>query len=380
QQASERFEYEKAAKLRDQIRALNYIQNKNSNLFNIENADVIGIAKMGDIACIQLFIFRNGQNYGNKIYFFEQVLDENIEKILEIYLVQYYQNNPIPKEVILSIPIEEKEEIEKAFGLKITISKPGDKASIFVNDNANNALNRKYEDKSKRITIFRELEKIFDIKNPIKRIEVYDNSHIMGAHAVGAMIVATEEGFSKKHYRKYNISKTEIGDDYAMLREVLARRLSKLEEIPDLLLIDGGEGHLSTAKQVLDELNLQLPLVCISKGIDRNAGKEIFHQIDKEAFTLDKHSPIMKYLQIIRDEAHRFAITSHRKKRQAAMNFSILKQIPGIGAKRRQVLINHFTSIEEIKNSNITQLIKLEGINKKIADSIVEFFSRVSSS
>ena len=380
QQASSSMEYEKAAKYRDQLRSLNYIQNKNTNLFNLEDADVIGVAKDGDIACIQLFLFRNGQNYGNRCFFFDRVLDEGIEKILAVFLAQIYQNNSIPKETLVSLSPEDKEALEEAFKIKIVIAKSGDKlkAIQFAQDNAKMALNRKYQDKQQKQILFKQIQELFEIKTPIKRIEVYDNSHIMGAFAIGAMVVATEEGFSKNKYSKYNIKTTDIGDDYAMLMEVLTRRLSKLEDTPDLLLIDGGEGQLTSARSVLDELKLDIPLVCISKGIERNAGKEVFHQTGKPAFTLDKSVPVMKYLQILRDEAHRFAITGHRKKRSQAMNFSVLSQIPGIGPKRRKVLINHFTSIAEIKDASIEVLRKLEGLNQKLAEEIFNFFRQLN--
>ena len=300
-------------------------------------------------------------------------------KILTVFLAQFYQNNPIAKEIILAIEPEEMKELIEAFAMKIIIPKTSDrlKAIQFAQDNAKVALTRKYAEKQYKQSLLTQVQELFEIATPIKRIEVYDNSHVMGAHAIGAMIVATEDGFTKKHYRKYNIKNTDIGDDYAMTREVLTRRLTKLEEgqHPNLLLIDGGEGHLSTAWQVLEELGLtNIPLVCISKGVERNAGKEIFHQINKEAFTLDKNMPIMKYLQILRDEAHRFAITSHRQKRNQAMGFSVLNQIPGIGPKRRKILINHFTSISEIENASIEQLKKLEGLNQKTAEEIFKYF------
>lgn len=378
QQASDELNYEKAAKYRDQLRALNYIQNKNLNLFNITEADVIAIVKDGDSACIQLFLFRNGQNYGNRYFFFDQVLDEPLEKILTMFLVQFYQTNDIPKELILNLLPEDKEELIEGFGFKFIAPKSGEKlkAIKFVEENAQIALGRKFKEKQNQQDLLLQVQKLFSINHPIRRIEVYDNSHISGAHAIGAMIVATEDGFSKKHYRKYNINTTSIGDDYAMMREMLFRRLSKInkDNEPDLLLIDGGEGHLTTAQEVLKQLNLAIALVCISKGVERNAGREVFHQTGKPPFTLDKNLPIMKYLQILRDEAHRFAITSHRQKRTNSINFSLLKDIPGIGPKRRKLLINHFTSMEDIKNASIEQFTNLSGINRKTAEEIFKYF------
>lgn len=380
QTASDNMEYEKAARFRDQLRALNYIQNKNANLFNVEEGDLIGIAKEGDVACIQLFLFRNGQNYGNRCFFFDKVRDDELTKILSFFLIQYYQTNEIPKETITYIMPEDSENLKEAFGINIIIPKSGDrlKAVIFAEENAQMALSRKSNEKNQKRLLLDELQNLFQFENKINRIEVYDNSHISGAHAVGAMIVATEDGFNKKAYRKYNIKSTDIGDDYMMMSEVLTRRLSKLDQnnMPDLLLIDGGVGHLNIANQVLRRLNLSIPFVCISKGVDRNAGKEIFHQVGRECFTLDRLSPIMKYLQIIRDEAHRFAITSHRKKRTMAMDFSTLKQIPGVGMAKQKLLINYFTSIEEIKNATMEQLLRVGGINNKTAQEIFNFFRK----
>ncbi len=377
-QASNNLEYEKAAKYRDQLKALNYIQNRNVNLFSLEEADVIGIDKLGDHACIQLFLFRNGQNYGNKSIFIDQVEDESIEKILSIFLVQNYQINNPPKDIILSAIPEDINDLEEAFNLNLVIPKGGEKLKVlnFATENAKMALLRKFEEKESKIEILTKVQKLFNVKNKISRIEVYDNSHISGAMAVGAMIVATEDGFSKKHYRKYNIKSNSVGDDYMMMKEVLTRRLVKKENLPDLIIVDGGQGHLGVAVEVLNHLRLDIALVCMSKGVDRNAGKEIFHQKDKEPFTLDKNDELMKYLQIIRDEAHRFAIESHRKKRKMAINVSTLTKIPGVGAKRRKILVDHFTSLEEIKRASVEQLIKLDGISKKIAEEIKEFFDK----
>jgi excinuclease ABC subunit C len=380
QNASDNMEYEKAAKHRDQLKSLNYIQNKNGNLFNIENADVVGIAKEGDLACVQIFFFRNGQNYGNRCFFFDKVQDEDISKILSIFIAQFYQNNQIPEKLISTLVPEELEDLIEALSIKFIIAKKGNILDVgnFAKDNAIEALSRRYKEKEYTSDLLNQVEDLFNIGHRVNRIEIYDNSHISGSHAVGVMVVAGENGFIKKSYRKYNITVTDKGDDYAMVKEVLSRRLAKLTEgdRPDLLMIDGGEGQLTAARSVLDSLSLDIPLVCISKGVDRNAGREVFHQTGKNPFTLDKHSSLMKYLQILRDEAHRFAITSHRKKRSQAIGFSSLKEIAGVGPKRRKALINHFTSMQEIKDANIENLRKIDGINQKIAEEIVKYFLR----
>lgn len=377
-EASENMEYEKAAKYRDQIKALNFIQNKNDKLFCLDEADVIAIDRIDDLASVQIFLFRNGQNYGNRSILLEQTSDEELEKILSIFLSQHYQTNIPPKEVILSIEPQDKKELKEALNLNITIPKSGKKFNILksVQDNASIALTRKYSEMKNKANMLEKIQHLFEIDHEIQRIEVYDNSHISGSHAVGAMIVANKEGFVKNQYRKYNIETSSNGDDYQMLREVLIRRFKKPENLPDLILVDGGEGHLNVAHEVLKQMGYNIPLVCVSKGIERNAGREIFHQKNKESFTLDKHDSQMKFLQILRDEAHRYAITSHRKRRNIAMNFSILSQIPGVGPTRRKILINHFTSIEEIKNASIEQIKKLEGINKKTAEEIYNFFKQ----
>ena len=379
-EASINMEYEKAARYRNQIKALNFIQNKNSSLFNLTDADVIAIDRIDDLACIQIFLFRNGQNYGNRCIFLDQAADEDLDKILSIFLSQHYQTNVPPKEIILSLEPRDKQDIKEALNLNIIIPTSGEKLNVlnFAQDNASMALTRKYTEIRNKTNMLEKIQQLFKIDQKIQRIEVYDNSHISGSHAVGAMIVANQEGFVKNQYRKYNIETSSNGDDYQMLREVLVRRLKRPENLPQLILIDGGIGHLNVANEILTQMNYNIDLVCVSKGIERNAGKEIFHQINKPSFTMDKHDSLMKFLQILRDEAHRFAITSHRKRRNIAMNFSILNQIPGIGVKRRKILINHFTSIEEIKHASIEQITKLEGINKKTAEEIYNFFQQNS--
>jgi excinuclease ABC subunit C len=378
QKSSDLMEYEKAARYRDQLRALNYIQNKNQNLFNVENADVIAVVKEGDVACLQIFLFRNGQNYGNRCIFFENVLDEEIEQILTIFIVQFYQTEQAPDEIIISSSISDAHILSAALNIKITLPNKGDKlqAVDLALDNAKMALERRYSEKQHRIFMFSEIQKLFELAKPLESIEIYDNSHIMGSNAVGAVVVASSDGFCKNKYRKYNIQSTQVGDDYLMIKEVLTRRFTNSDKYPDLILIDGGPGHLSVANKVLSSLNINIDLVCIAKGEDRNAGKEFFYRVNKPAFTLDKSFPVMKFLQILRDEAHRFAISSYRKKHIKSMNFSILSQINGIGPKKRKILTNHFTSMEEISSSSIEQLMKLTGFNLKTAQAIYQFFRK----
>ena len=376
---SNQMEYEKAARCRDQLKALNYIQNKNLNLFNLDDADVIGIAKIADDACIQLFSFRNGQNYGNRSFFFEQVMDEELESILSIFIAQFYQTNEAPKEIIVNCLPSNFSDLKDALNINLTlgIALQKKEAAKFAEDNANQALERVFTEKRKIEVLLKQVEELFKLPKPIQRIEVYDNSHISGEFAVGAMIVAGREGFVKKAYRKYNIKEKSFGDDYLMMREVLTRRFSKISsehEMPDLVLIDGGKGHLRVAAEVLQNLKVDVALVCVSKGVDRNAGKEFFHQNGKESFTLDKSLPVMKYLQNLRDEAHRFAITSHRIRRSKAITVSSLSSIKGIGEKRKKILINHFTSLNDIANATVEQLKMLEGINEKIAIEIYNHF------
>jgi excinuclease ABC subunit C len=394
-EASRKLDYEEAAFLRDKIKMLTQIQMKNSFTdIKITDADILAVRKTGSEACVQVFFYRGGQSFGNKPFFPIISEDATEEEILSAFIGQIYQANPPPKEIIVNAQLEDHKNLEialqKLYGYKVAIHFPhsGSKKQLveIAEKNAKLALDHRLLDTSKQASLFYEIAQLFHIKSPIKRIEVYDNSHISGKFAVGAMVVATELGFQKDLYRKYTINTNNSssgGDDYQMLREVLLRRLKRLktEQItpeeegwPDLLLIDGGLGHLNVAKDIISQLELDLNYVTIAKGKERNAGKEIFHLNNGESFSLNKNLEVMKYLQRIRDEAHRFAITAHRQKRAKNIQHSSLDNIEGIGKHRKKILLNHFGSIDNIKAASISELSKIPNINKNIAQKIYEYF------
>lgn len=383
---SKNMEYEKAADARDKIKNLSYIQLKNETVGG-EALDLDAIAiseKLGHLG-VTISFYRKGQFFGQKTLFLEGEA-KSISEALSSFIGQFYQNTNAPSEILLNIEIEDSELLEKALSQiqnsKVKIHTPirGPKKSIIVDtiESGEKSLDTKIKNQSAKDEILEEIVALFDLDELPNRIEIYDNSHIMGSAAVGAMVVAGREGFIKNQYRIYNVE-NKIGDDYAMLAEVLTRRMKKIKEgkseAADLMIIDGGKGQLSTAKKVMIKMELDLNIVSMSKGVDRNAGKEIFHLLDGREFTLDKNTKPMKYLQILRDEAHNFAINSHRKKRGKNIYHSSLDKIPGIGQKKKKSLLNYFGGIEEVKNATLKDLMKVEGINKKIAEIILDHLS-----
>lgn len=383
--ASNDMEYEKAAKIRDRIKTLANVQAKRNVIAELKDADVIAIYRDVNEYCVQIFFYRAGQNYGNKSFFFDHFEEATEQEVLRSFITQFYQNLQAPKQIFINHPLDEQELIEQAFKTKISIPKAGAKFNLITLalENAKSALERKFSNKEKTNKSLASIGKLFKLPTSPRRIDVFDNSHISGTNAVGAMIVADESGLNKKAYRKFNITETQFPDDYAMLKEVLKRRYGRLKKEfpeytpgiwPDIVLIDGGAGHLSTAKKVMDDLGLDLHLVGISKGPDRNAGKEEFHQVERPAFTLPRDFPEMKYLQILRDEAHRFAITTHRAKRSRELTNSLLDEIEQIGPKRKKALISHFGSPRAISAASFEDIAKVPGINKKTAEIIYNYF------
>lgn len=393
---SEVMNYEKALVYRDRIKALNKIQaSQNINVFSLENSDIIGLFRQGSEVCIQVFFFRNGKNLGNYPSYISVEINTKEEDIIDAFLLQYYQSNAAPKNIILSHQPNDKNLMEKALSLlsnkkiSIFIPKHGKKKDIINNviKNAEECLYKDLISKEKHKYILSQLVDVFGLNNIPERIEIYDNSHISGKYEVGVMVVSGRNGFIKSEYRKFNIKGKDFtkGDDYSMLKEVLNRRLQRLQKEypkkekgvwPDVLLIDGGEGHLSTANRVLETLSLdkEITLVCISKGVDRNSGREQFHMIGKKAFRLPKLDPVLYYLQNLRDEAHNFAVTSHKNIRNKSMVKSSLDSIVGVGSKRKKILLNYFGSIDAIKQASISDLLKIKGINKSTAAEIYNNF------
>jgi len=391
EEASEKLDFEKASILRDRIKSLNIIQSSQKiNEANLVDADVIAAYKESGKTCIQVFFYRSKQNWGNQPYFPKHDPDQNISEIMSSFIMQFYENKNVPKLVILNHEIKDKKLIEKTLSSKedknisITIAKKGSKANVvfLAEKNAKEALNRKLYESNNNKNLFETINKKFNIKNNISLIEVYDNSHIQGTNSVGAMITFGEEGFLKKRYRKFDIkSKGAEQDDYAMLKEVLSRRFKRalLEKanhlsIPDLLLIDGGKGQYSAAKEVLNEFGLQdLPMIAIAKGKFRNSGNETFFHNGKN-FKFEKKNPSLFFLQRLRDEAHRFAITTHRDKRKKAISKSLLDQIEGIGSVRKRALLNHFGSARSVESASFEEIKSVEGVEEKVAKKIYNFF------
>ncbi len=409
---SEKHEYEQAAQCRDRIRALTQVQQEQALATQgLADADVVAIHRDGGACCIQIFFFRGGQNFGNRAFYPQVDVQQENAEVLETFLGQFYQGHPAPPEILLSEQPENTEVLAEALSLKegrkvqvVTPQRGGRRRAVEqALANARHALGMYLAVRRSEEKHLAELAVLFDLPESPKRIEVYDNSHIMGSHAIGAMVVATPEGFDKKSYRRFSIRREDFSerpptgvvvrsaerpetnpDDYAMLREVLMRRLSRLQkedparsgvEWPELVLIDGGKGHLSAARLVLEELGLSdVPVVCIAKGADRNAGRETFFMPDKEPFQLPPHTPLLHYLQRLRDEAHRFAITSHRIKRANALRASELDAISGIGGVRKKALLHYFGSAKAVEAATLEELLKIPGISKKVAQTIHDHF------
>ena len=387
--ASNELEFEKAAIIRDKIKTLSSIQAKNTMAdIGFGDVDIIALHRINSKACIQIFFLRGGSNYGNKAYFYDNLDQEQNHEIIENFIGQFYQNKQAPKILLLSEPIKESEVLEEAlknlFGYKIKImyaktTKMKNVVQIAL-DNAKEALEKRQKEMVKHNDELEKVQKLFNISSEIKRIEVYDNSHVFGSNAVGCMVVYKDYGFEKNEYRRFNIKSTNLGDDYAMLREVLTRRLKKIteENKPDLMLIDGGKGHLSITESVFEELGItDIKFVCISKGEDRNAGREYFHQTGKAAFQLPHQDKTLHFLQVLRDEVHRYAITSHRTKRAKEVRRSVLNEIPSVGSFRKKMLIQYFGSPEAVMNASAEDLVKVRGINKDTAQKIYNHFRGV---
>ena len=376
-------DFETAILLREKIKALTGIQaNRNLEYIGMTSVDIIAMAKNNNKYCIEVFFIRGGQNCGNSSNFFSIKDDVDSSEILEAFLSSFYSNKEPPKEIYLSDKIDNKEFMENAIDAKISTFSKGDKYKIIENvrKNAQISLERKMAETSSIKENLKEMMRYFDLDKIPQRIEVYDNSHNQGSYAVGAMIVATPEGFDKKSYRTFNIKNKDItNDDFAMMKEVLKRRFDKMsdENKPDVILLDGGLGQLHAVHEILKDYNLEgINIIAISKGVDRNAGKEFYHQKGRESFSLPYRSAIAFYLQTIRDEAHRFAIGTHRKKRSKSMMYSKLDDIEGIGPKKKRDLLNYFGSVEAIKNASIKDITKVDGINKKTAENIYKYFHK----
>jgi len=391
EKASEELDFERATILRDRIKSLNIIQSSQRiNEANLIEADVIAGYKESGKTCIQVFFYRSKQNWGNQAFFPKHDPDESLKEILNSFISQFYENKSVPKLIIINEEIKEKTLIEKTLSKKenkeinISVAKKGSKLKV-INQaikNAKDSLNRKLYESQNNRDLFDKVAKKFDLETNVSLVEVYDNSHIQGTNSVGALITFGEEGFIKKRYRKFNIKiKQNEQDDYGMMKEVLNRRFKKaIQEkdnylsFPDLVLIDGGKGQYSTARETLNELGLHdIPIIAIAKGKFRNSGDETFFHNGK-SFKFQKNDPTLFFLQRIRDEAHRFAISAHRAKRKKGISKSLLDQIEGIGSIRKRALLNHFGSARAVESASLDEIKTVEGVEEKVAKKIYNFF------
>lgn len=395
--AADGMEFEKAARLRDRIRALAVVRaSQDVNPEGLEEADIFGIAMEGGVSVVQVFFIRAGQNWGASAHYPRHEKDQTLQEIMSAFLVQFYDKRPAPKLVLVGEMPDQAgliaEALEMKAGRKVEIRRPerGNKRELVLqaSRNASEALTRKLAETASQERLLKELAKVFELPEPPRRIEVYDNSHIQGANAVGGMIVAGREGFEKQHYRKFNIKDTSLepGDDYGMMREVMRRRFSRaLKEReegnganwPDLVLIDGGAGQLSAVTEALAGLELtpdDVTLVSIAKGPDRNAGREQFFRPGRAPFKLPENAPVLYYLQRLRDEAHRWAIGAHRAKRSADIKSSPLDEIEGIGPARKKALLHHFGSARGVARAKLADIAEVDGVNQALAERIYGHF------
>ncbi|MER9598734.1 excinuclease ABC subunit UvrC [Mesorhizobium sp. M0244] len=418
QQASENLDFERAAIYRDRLAALSHVQSHQGiNPQTIDEADVFAIHQEGGQVCIQVFFFRTGQNWGNRAYFPKADPALEAGEVLGSFLAQFYDDKPTPRAILLSHGVEDQELLAEALstraGRKVSISVPqrGEKKDLTDNalQNAREALGRRLAETSTQARLLIGFAETFGLEKPPVRIEVYDNSHIMGTNAVGAMVVAGPEGFVKNQYRKFNIRSTEItpGDDFGMMREVMQRRFSRLlkehgdapqtegtdeakptesgDDIedaggfpawPDVILIDGGQGQMTAVRKILSDLGIQDRVVAIgiAKGQDRDAGRERFFVKGRDSFSLPVRDPVLYFVQRLRDEVHRFAIGSHRARRKKEMVKSPLDEISGIGPGRKRALLMHFGTAKAVSRAAVEDLVKVDGISEQVAKLVYNHF------
>lgn len=409
-QAAEDLDFERAAIYRDRLAALSHVQSHQGiNPAGVEEADVFAIHHEGGVSCIQVFFFRTGQNWGNRAYFPKADPQLSGAEVLNAFLAQFYDDKPVPKQIMLSETVEELELLAAALsekaGHKVSILVPqrGEKRDLVehVIGNAREAHGRKLAETASQSRLLEGFKETFGLAYAPQRIEIYDNSHIMGTNAVGGMVVAGPEGFVKNQYRKFNIKSTDItpGDDFGMMKEVMTRRFSRLikeEGIPDrtaqaaaanaadmpfpawpdVILIDGGQGQMTAVRAILAELGItdSVMAIGIAKGVDRDAGRERFFPPGRESFTLPPRDPVLYFIQRMRDEAHRFAIGSHRARRKKEMVKNPLDEIGGIGPSRKRALLQHFGTAKAVSRAALSDLMAVEGISEAVAKQVYNHF------
>jgi len=393
-EAAEKQDFELAAVYRDRLRALTYVQGSQSvHAEGLGDGDIFALASKAGQMCIQAFFIRGGQNWGHRSFFPAHTAEVPEQEVLTGFLMQFYEEVPPPRRILVDRELKEGELIAEALcersGHKVEITQPqrGARRKLIeqARRNAEEALERRMAESTTQGKLLQEMAEVFELPEPPRRIEVYDNSHIMGTNATGAMIVAGPEGFRKNAYRKFNIkSGITPGDDFGMMREVLERRFARLEkedpersggEWPDLLLIDGGKGQVSAVIEILEEAGVSdVPIVGVAKGPDRNAGREVFHLPGGREVTFPPNNALLFYLQRLRDEAHRFAIGTHRQKRAKSLTTSTLDEVPGIGPNRKRALLMHFGTARAVKGAALEDLERAPGISGAMARQIYDYF------
>jgi excinuclease ABC subunit C len=391
--ASEALDFERAARLRDRLRAIAAVTTQQGiNPDGVEDADVIALHSEGGKSCVQIFFFRAGQNWGNRALYPKHEADATPEEILSAFIAQFYDDKPAPSLILTSHAAEQSDLLAEALSLRaghaVEVRMPlrgGKKALVeSATRNAREALGRQLAETRSQAQLMDGVAKIFELDDRPERIEVYDNSHIQGTNALGAMIVAGPEGFEKTSYRRFNMKGDDAAtnDDFAMMKAMLRRRFTRLAKerdegaaVPDLVLIDGGKGQLSSVLEVMNELGVDdIPVVAVAKGPDRDAGREVFHQDGKAPIRMPMNDPVLYYLQRLRDEAHRFAITGHRAKRAKQMRDNPLDDISGVGANRKSALLKHFGSARAVARANLADLEAVDGVSKALAKKIYDHF------
>ncbi len=395
QAASDAMEFERAAALRDRIKALTQVQSTQGiNPRVTAEADVVALHMEGGQACVQVFFIRAHQNWGNQDFYPRVGADIDEAEVLEAFLGQFYDQKEPPRQILLSHAIENDDLMAEALGEKagrkveVLVPQRGEKAELVEGAarNAKESLGRKMAESATQAKLLKGVAEAFDLPKVPERIEVYDNSHIQGTNAVGGMIVAGPDGYMKSQYRKFNIRGEELtpGDDFGMMKEVLTRRIKRLQKEdpeqnkglwPDLLLIDGGAGQVSAVQEILDEMGVpDLPMVGVAKGIDREHGKEEFHRPGQRPFALQMNDPVLYFIQRLRDEAHRWAIGTHRAKRAKSQMANPLDDVPGVGATRKRALLSHFGSAKAVARANLADLKAVDGVSDALAETIYDHF------
>ncbi|NNE89153.1 MAG: excinuclease ABC subunit UvrC [Silicimonas sp.] len=394
QEAAAAHEFERAAALRDRLKALTFVQGTQAiNPSGVAEADVVALHMESGQACIQVFFIRANQNWGNRDYY-PRTGGAEAAEVMQAFLGQFYDGKEPPRQIILSDAIEDVDLMEEALSVKaerkveILVPQRGEKKELVAGAlrNARESLARKMSETATQAKLLKGIAEAFDLDEPPKRIEVYDNSHIQGTNAVGGMIVAGPDGFLKSQYRKFNIKDESLtpGDDFGMMKEVLNRRFKRLlkedpdresDAWPDLLLIDGGAGQVSAVRQIMRDLGVEhVAMVGVAKGVDRDHGKEEFHRTGQRPFALKRGDPVLYFIQRLRDEAHRFAIGAHRAKRAKAVGATPLDEVPGVGSARKRALLAHFGSAKAVSRAALSDLKAVEGVSDKLAETIYAYF------